>query len=343
MFNLLFLTQFLGIIALVGLSAWVAMRRFQWTAAIAWTYALAVVGAYVLLSYAFREEMWVRAHLIPAAVVLVGVGFTMALSEQFWRQYRDVQAQLIAELEKELQTAHDMQMGLMPASHPQIEGFDIAGCCIPANHVGGDFFQYFETGDKLSLALADVTGKAMEAAIPVVMFSGILRSHMELGGSLQERFERLNRSLHSALTGRTLVCFVMGELDLYTCTFCLANGGCPYPYHFRAGTREVVELQSDAYPLGVRPNTEYPVIETQLQPGDRVVFCSDGITEADNAAREQFGYDRTTEAIRTACEGGAPAEEVINRILKTVDAFRGGAPRSDDMTCVVLAVEGAGY
>ena len=73
-------------------------------------------------------------------------------------------------------TAHDLQMGLMPTKPPQIEGFDITGRCIPANHVGGDFFQYFQQDGKLSLCLADVTGHAMEAAVPVMMFSGVLNS-----------------------------------------------------------------------------------------------------------------------------------------------------------------------
>ena len=73
-------------------------------------------------------------------------------------------------------TAHDLQMGLMPTEPPQIEGFDITGRCIPANHVGDDFFQYFQYCGKLSLYLADVTGHAIEAVLPVMMFSGVLNS-----------------------------------------------------------------------------------------------------------------------------------------------------------------------
>jgi len=247
--------------------------------------------------------------------------------------------ELFAEMQKELQTAHDMQMGLMPRESPRIEGLDLAGRCLPANHVGGDYYQYFSQDGKLTLVLADVTGHAMEAAIPVVMFSGILKSHIELGGTLQERFGRLNRSLHGTLTGRTLVCLAMGEFDLVTRTLSLSDSGCPYPYHYRASTGDVVELQVDAYPLGVRPDTDYPVIETHLQIGDRVVFCSDGIMEAVNAAGEQFGYERTTEVIRRACQEGLSAEATIDRILREVNAFRGNTPQADDMTCVVVRVE----
>ena len=204
------------------------------------------------------------------------------------------QQRLIDEMEEELQTAHDMQMGLMPAEAPEIEGIDIAGRCIPANHVGGDFFQYFERDGKLSISLADVTGKAMEAAIPVVMFHGILKSQMELDEPMGTLFGRLTRTLHDSLDAHTFVCFVMGELHPTTFVFRLPNGGCPYPYHFQEESGEMIELQVDAYPLGVSPGTKYPVVETQLQTGDQVVFCSDGIAEAENVSGEQFGYERTS-------------------------------------------------
>ena len=272
-------------------------------------------------------------------LALVGLAAVSIYAVKRRRERDRVREALMAEMQKELQTAHEMQMALMPKQSPKIEGLDIAGRCIPANHVGGDYFQYFSQDDRLTLSLADVTGHAMEAAIPVVMFSGLLKSHMELGGSLLERFDRLNRSLYGTLTGRTLVCLAMGEIDLFTRALSLSDSGCPYPYHFRASTGDVIELQVDAYPLGVRPDTAYQVVETQLQPGDRVVLCSDGVAEAVNATGEQFGYERAAEAIRGACEEGLSAEGTIDRILSAVNAFRGDAPQADDMTCVVLRVD----
>ena len=148
------------------------------------------------------------------------------------RRIRDeeIQRQL---LEEELQTAHDLQMGLMPKDSPNIKGFDISGRCFPANHVGGDFFQYFPISDnRLAISLADVTGHAMEAAVPVMMFSGILKSQMELGDSIEDLFGRLNRTLHGTLDKRTFVCFAMGELDTVTRKCRLSNSGFPYPYHY---------------------------------------------------------------------------------------------------------------
>ena len=250
------------------------------------------------------------------------------------------QARLMEEMEKELQTAHEMQMGLMPAEQPRVSGFDIAGRCRPASHVGGDFFQYFpEPSGRFAITLADVTGHGMGAAIPAVLFSGILGSQMEIGGGVHEIFARLNRSLHRTLESGTFVCVTMGEIDLANRVLRLVNSACPYPYHFRAETEDVAELELNAYPMGILENAEYQVMELPLRPGDRVIFCSDGIVEAENPNGDQFGFECVGETLRQGCEDNLSADRLIDRLLETVDAFRAGADQIDDITCVVLRVE----
>ena len=289
-----------------------------------------------IVVHADYEKIALRSGLVLS---LLGLVIASGYGLRRRRDQRRAEQALMREMEEELQTAHDMQMGLMPKESPKINGFDISGRCIPANHVGGDLFQYFGQDGKISVCLSDVTGHAMDAAIPVVMFDGILDKQMELGGSIKSIFSGLNLSLHHKLPGRTFVCFMMGEFDLSTRLLRLANGACPSPYHFQAATGDIFELEGGAYPLGVRPNTEYEVLETQLQPGDCIVFCSDGIVEADNEKDEQFGFEKTAETIKKACEEGLSAEATIDRILEAVSEFKGDAPQSDDMTCVVVRVE----
>lgn len=272
--------------------------------------------------------------------------FTQALSLGYTRfldfqRVEEAQQKLIDELEEELQTAREKQMGLMPKGAPEVEGIHLAGRCVPANHVGGDFFQYFpRDGERVSVCMADVTGHAMEAAIPVVMFDGVLESQMAMDIGLEELFERLNDLLCAKLDERTFVCFAMGEFDAEKGLLRLANGGIPYPLHFHRSSGEIVELQVEAYPLGVRSGVDYPVIEVQLEPGDRVVFCSDGLAEAENAEREIFSFERTAEAVRRGCVDGLSAEGLIERLFEEVKDFSGETPQGDDMTCVVLQVEG---
>ena len=271
---------------------------------------------------------------------LVGLVLVSGYAMKRRRDARRAERALMQELEEELQTAHDLQMGLMPTEPPTFEGFDISGRCLPANHVGGDFFQYFPVSDnRLAISLADVTGHAMEAAVPVMMFSGILDTQMETDDSLENLFAKLNRSLHRNLDKRTFVCFAMGELDTDTKEFRLSNGGCPYPYHFQSSTGEISELQVDAYPLGVRAETSYPVIETQLGAGDRIVFCSDGIIEAENSTGEIFGFERTAETIRNGCSQDLTAPQLLDYLINEVKQFTREAPQGDDQTVVVLQVE----
>ena len=279
------------------------------------------------------------------ACLILSLGSGGVISVYAIRKRRDLrrtEQALMAEMAKELQTAHDLQVGLMPNENPQVEGLDIAGRCIPATHVGGDFYQYFDHDGKLALALADVTGHAMAAAIPVVLFSGVLENQIRRSEPVTVLFRELNDTLRTTLDRRTFVCFAMGEIDLTTHAFRVCNSGCPYPYHFQAETQKITELEIDAYPLGISAESEYPMVEVQLKPGDLVVFCSDGIPEVENKAGEQLGFGKTEETIRQAGVEGLSAEEIIDRLFKVVDSFRGGAAQGDDMTCVVVRIEDTG-
>ena len=285
---------------------------------------------------------YVQISLIGGLAIAM-MGFVVALGYGIGkrRDQRQAERALMQELEDELQTAHDLQMGLMPTSSPQIAGFDIAGRCLTANHVGGDYFQYFQQDDRILICLADVTGHAMEAAIPALVFDGVLRTEMHEFQPLGQLFSRLNQTLHKTLEDRTFVCFCVAEIDRASGILQLANGACPYPYHFHATTGEVAELQVEAYPLGVRSNTVYPVAEFQLAVGDWIVFCSDGIVEAENGDGDLFGFERTGEVIQKGCADGLSAEGLIERLIGAVKEFAGDVPQGDDMTCVAVRRDSA--
>ena len=247
----------------------------------------------------------------------------------------------IDELQEELTTARELQMAMMPKRPPQVAGFDIAGRCIPATDVGGDLYQFFALPrERLAISMADATGHSMEAAIPVVMFSGILRSLMEMDSPMEELLSRLNQSLYGTVDKRTFVCLSQGELDVVGRTIRISNGGCPYPYHYKASSDTLEELQLDAYPLGVSPETAYDVLDVKLERGDRVVFCSDGIIEAGVPEEEIFGFTRTAETIRQlSASRDRSSEELIDGLIGEVNEFAGNISASDDMTCVVVSVE----
>ena len=252
----------------------------------------------------------------------------------------DAQELLNQELEDELQTARQLQMSLMPTVAPDIEGLDVAGRCEMANHVGGDFFRYFEQDGKLTICLVEVAGHAMEGAASGMMFSGVLEKEMRSGDPLEQLFGNLNRTLHHMLDRRTFVCFCMGALDLAGRSLRLANSACPYPFHFRAAMGEVVELQVDALPLGAQVKTVYPTVEVLLEPGDYIVLCSDGIIEAANEEEQMFGFESTAAVIGQGCQEGLSAEGLIDRLIGAVQTFACDTPQGDDRTVVVLKAEG---
>ena len=240
-------------------------------------------------------------------------------------------------LKQELQTAHDMQMGLMPTENPTVAGFDIVGRCRPATEVGGDFYQYFPLKDgRIIITVADVTGHGMQAAVPTMVFSGLLDTQIEYTSTPHELMPRLNNSLHRILERRTFVCFTVGELDPRHNRVRLSNGGCPYPYLYRASSQTVDEIALSALPLGIRAESSYSVAELFLEKGDLVVLCSDGIIEAANGAGELFGYERTLETIRQAGMAGYNGAELVDQIFAQLESFTGGGMQEDDQTMVVI-------
>ncbi len=304
-------------------------------------------GTLVLRAQYFKSPDWVVISYIKSDRFITGTEetgrlalfscfvFFIACGVVVTRLIRRIEEQN-KELNDELEKAHEMQMRLMPEVSPQIQGFDIAGTCRPATHVGGDFFQYYTAGENgVVLTLADVTGHGMQAAIPTVLFSGIMQNEMEEFIAPNSHLARLNRSLHRALDRRTFVCCTMVALDTETQRLTLANGGCPYPYHYSAATRTTRELCLDGFPLGVRAGSEYDSMEVLLEPGDALVLCSDGIIEAENQ-QVIFGFDRTAEAIGRASSRSASAEDIITNLMRDVDQFADSAEQLDDQTIVVL-------
>ncbi|NKB66742.1 MAG: SpoIIE family protein phosphatase [Candidatus Latescibacteria bacterium] len=241
-------------------------------------------------------------------------------------------------MEEELQTAHELQLGLMPTEQPQVPGFAIAGRCRSAAQVGGDFFQYFEPSQGgLSLALGDVTGHAMSAAIPMILVMGMLHSQMEQAAALHPLFPTLNRSVHQTLDKRTFACFAAADLDPTTSSVTLTNAGYPYPYHFRVADQQVVELaMHDAYPLGARLDSAYQSRRADLAPGDRLVFCSDGIFEAENEEGEMMDQERLVEAVEKGCRTDLSAPQLVDHLLAYAREYSGAKPQHDDQTVVVV-------
>ena len=279
--------------------------------------------------------VWRQPWFIGLMVVVVGtISFLISRVET-------TQRKLIQELEKELQTAHDLQMGLMPEASPRIPSFDIAGRCLPANRVGGDYFDYIwvdEEHTDLCIVLADVAGNAMQAAIPVVMFSGMLHTGLEHTTSPADLLNHLNRALPPRLAPNSFISCCVAFLDVRSKRMVLCNAGQPGPLVRRGTDVRTISMQTSHWPLGIVSEVHYEDTVFDLREGDVVWFHTDGGIEARNEAGELYGFDRLESVLGRGRSPETTAEGWLEGILEEVRAFSGTAPQHDDMTFAVLKV-----
>ncbi|MDE0317726.1 MAG: SpoIIE family protein phosphatase [Candidatus Poribacteria bacterium] len=239
----------------------------------------------------------------------------------------------------ELADAREMQLGLIPQTAPEVPGFEIAGVCISARTVSGDFFDYVPLSNgALAVVLADVTGKGMKGAMNAILSSGALHSVAKLEMSPSEMLWALNQNLYPRFQQYTNC--AMAILTIYPKGKSLkyANAGIPYPI-IKRGEDGTEELLIDGMPLGAFKSSEYeetPPIE--LKSGNLIILFSDGITEASQSGNPDQLYmetDRLPHLIK-GLDKTMTAEAVAEAIINDVRDFSGNAQQNDDMTIVVI-------
>ncbi len=234
-------------------------------------------------------------------------------------------------LERELDLAADIQRRLLPAELPEAEGFEVAGWSRPARHVGGDFYDLYRLEpDKLVVVVADVAGKGMPAALLVSMLHSALRllkDRERLGG---EMVARLNRYVFESSGANKFITLLMGEVDLASGRLAYVNAGHNPALLLRDGGA-LEQLGPGGLPLGLFAPASYRVQEADLEPGDLLCLFSDGITECESPAGEEFGVERLAGLLRDHASAGLA--EIMRGIERTVSAF---GRQGDDQTVVLL-------
>lgn len=240
--------------------------------------------------------------------------------------------------ERELGLARDIQMGLLPRAPLRSGAWEARGLVVPARQVGGDAFDFFALdGDRFAVAIADVSGKGVPAALMMSNVQASLRAFCDGRRSIVEAIRRLNESVTRSASAGKFITFFYGEADPGAGVLRYVNAGHNYPLLRRAdGT--LVELDRGGVPLGIMAEAPYEQGETPLVEGDAILMFSDGITEALDLKGRQFGDERLY-ALWRARGGGAP-EASIALLLEEVQQFRGRATQSDDITLVVVGPPG---
>ena len=238
-----------------------------------------------------------------------------------------------ARLDREIEIAREVQEGLFPQEYPPIDGLDFAGYCRPAAGVGGDYYDFVSPRPGvLGIAIGDVAGKGIPAALLMAGLQASLRSHASAtAADLPGLMNGINRLLCEASPANRYATFFYGEYEADGGRLRYVNAGHNAPFLIR--TDGAVERLSDGGPVvGLIPSAAYSTFETVLRPGDRLVGFTDGISEAMDGADNEWGEERLLEVIR-ACDG-LTARDTIDAVLRAADTFVAGAKQHDDMTLV---------
>lgn len=245
-------------------------------------------------------------------------------------------------MQKELEIAKKVQFSLLPKEKPKLSGFDIAGVCLPALEVGGDYFDFIQLkDDKIGIAIGDVSGKGVPAAIYMTLTKGILQSHAEVVLSPKEVLNKVNSLMYRSMERNYFVSMFYAVLDGKKKTLQYARAGHNPAIVVRKENKMTELLQTDGIGLGLEVGEifEKTLVEGELalSHGDTLIFYTDGFTEAMNEDNEEYGDSRFLELLQA--HNGSTAEELLDYAVSNINGFAGEAPQHDDMTMVVLKVD----
>ncbi len=245
-----------------------------------------------------------------------------------------------AQLRREVEIAQQVQQNLLPRRPIPVPGLEYDAACKPARYVGGDYYDFIRRGDaRVGLALGDISGKGVSAALLMASLQATLREQADVHGEdLKAFMAGVNRRLcESASEGRFSTLFY-GVIDAQAKTLTYVNAGHNPPMLFRpAGNgAEVLRLDPTGAIIGFFPEQTFGQRQVALQPRDVLVIFSDGVTEAMNEGGEFFEEERLQALVPSLL--GLPAAAIRDRILEEVGRFAGTAPQADDITLLVARV-----
>jgi sigma-B regulation protein RsbU (phosphoserine phosphatase) len=243
-------------------------------------------------------------------------------------------------MKRDLQIAKEIQAWLLPASPPQVPGLEIAFVTRPANTVAGDYYDVFArpclgSGSATFLiAIADVAGKSVPAAMLMATFQASLKTLSSTPGSLTELVSRMNRyACSNSQNGRRFTTAFIAEFDPASRRLTYVNAGHNNPM-LRRRSGLIERLECGGVPLGIMEDAPYQSGEVKMESGDWLAAFTDGVIEAENVFQQEYGEERFTTMLHSGVML-APGM-LLNSILADLDRFVGSAPQHDDVTCMLL-------
>jgi serine phosphatase RsbU (regulator of sigma subunit) len=240
------------------------------------------------------------------------------------------------QLKRDLELAHRVQQGLLPARPPEIPGYEVFDYYEPAHQIGGDFFGYVPLPDgRMAIVLADVSGKGVSAALVMATLSADVRYCLAIERDVAQAVSRINESFCRSGWDDRFATLVVAVLDPLAHRLSIVNAGhLPVFLRDAAGTVRTVGAEESGLPLGVDPEHAYLGVDVDFDRGSTLVLYTDGISEAMDHEHRTYGLGRL---MRILADPVKNAEELGRRVLGDVERHAAGQIRSDDMCLVCLA------
>ncbi len=258
-------------------------------------------------------------------------------------------------LGRELEIGAEIQLQLLPRTFPRIDGIDLAAQCQTANKVGGDYYDFIPTTyDQIrhpdtdhsalspwSFAIGDVMGKGVPAGLIMTMVRGMLRAEVLHSFSAAQILHHLNHVMHTDLENSSrFVTLFYGEYNPKNRILSYSNAAHNPPLLWRAATNTVTRLDTVGMLLGLDIDTHYYEEQVQLQPGDTILYYTDGFTDAANAKGERMDEDNLIKALQWACRNQQSAQEILEYLFDILQRFVGRDRHTeDDVTLVIMRVK----
>jgi sigma-B regulation protein RsbU (phosphoserine phosphatase) len=239
---------------------------------------------------------------------------------------------------RDMEIAQQIQMSLLPEKAPELFGIELAGRCVSAAHVGGDYYDFFQRNEHLiDLLIADVSGHSVGAALIMAEMRTLLRAQVNRAGSASAILNILNSQLYDDLTRAELfITMFYAKYDAATGRLSYSNAGHNHPFLHRAGLDSCIELDSEGLILGVKTSVIFEERTIELVSGDVLLFYTDGLTEAFDNQGEMFGNQRVCTHMRANAH--LPAAEIVDSFYQAVANFSGVPTLQDDISLVVLKI-----
>ena len=291
----------------------------------------------VLLLLAIAFLLWPRVEISGHAIISFDTG-DIGITLLFVLLALELADRVT--MKRDLEIARDIQHRLLPDVPPSVPGWQIAFRTRPANTVGGDYYDAFArpgTNGRMIVAVADVAGKSVPAALLMATFQASLEALAALPGTVADVARGLNRySCAHSLNGMRFTTAFLAEFDPSSGAADFVNAGHNAPFLLRS-SGAIERLEATAVPFGIVPGSEYSSQDVSIGPGDTLVVFSDGVVEAVNDRGEEYGEGRLRDVFMRL--HGADARNLLEAVFFDVDRYVAQARQHDDITCLVLRRE----